>query len=73
MLNSSVCFYELCTLLKIKVLHDLYFEQCMDKSNKYKTMFYFFGKQDWPQNKFLILIDQIFFGLSVQQRQTGLL
>ncbi len=61
-------FYRLKNLLK-----HLYFEQCMDKSNKYKTMFYFFGKQDWPQNKFLILIDQIFFGLSVQQRQTGLL
>ncbi len=45
----------------------------MDKSNKDKIMFYFFGKQDWPQNKSLILIDQIFFGLSVQQRQTGLL
>ncbi len=45
----------------------------MDKSNKDKIMFYFFGKQDWPQNIFLILIDQIFFGLSVQQRQTGLL
>ncbi len=55
------------------LLKHLYFEQCMDKSNKYKTMFYFFGKQDWPQNIFLILIDQIFFGLSVQQRQTGLL
>ncbi len=45
----------------------------MDKSNKYKTMFYFFGKQDWPQNVFLILIDQTLLGLSVQQRQTGLL